>query len=83
MSKNNLGASIAEGKHPIPSRTRQLSPLAAKVVPGRLGVRIARCTLYFKATFRSGFFIFATFFFNLILNSSLFLFPRWRGNLLL
>ena len=34
---------IAEGTHPFPFRTRQLSPPAAMVLPGRPGGRVARC----------------------------------------
>jgi S-DNA-T family DNA segregation ATPase FtsK/SpoIIIE len=41
--------SIAVRKHPIPSRTRKLSSPAANVVPGGLGVRIARCIHFFKS----------------------------------
>jgi hypothetical protein len=33
-------------KYPVTSRTWKSSSLAAKVVPGELGVRIARCTLH-------------------------------------
>ena len=45
-------------KYPVTSRTWKSSSFAAKVVPGELGVRIARCTLYFykKARRNSGFF---------------------------
>ncbi len=39
--------SIAVRKYPVTSRTWKSSSLAAKVVPGELGVRIARCTLHF------------------------------------
>ncbi len=43
------------GKHPIPSRTRQLSPPSVKVVLGELSVRIARGTFFsIKATQISG-----------------------------
>ena len=34
---------MAEGKHPVPSRTRKLSPPAPMVLPGRLGGRVGRC----------------------------------------
>ena len=47
MSKYALGVSIAVRKYPVTSRTWKSSSLAAKVVPGELGVRIARCTLHF------------------------------------
>ena len=52
-----LGVSIAVRKHLIPSRTQQLSSLAAKVVLGRLSVRIARCTLLKNPDFVPGFFV--------------------------
>jgi hypothetical protein len=42
-----LGVSIAMRKYPVTSRTWKSSSFAAKVVPGELGVRIARCTLHF------------------------------------
>jgi hypothetical protein len=45
--KYDLGVSIAVRKYPVTSRTWKSSSLAAKVVPGELGVRIARCTLHF------------------------------------
>gem|GEM_PF-468672 len=45
--KYSLGVSIAVRKYPVTSRTWKSSSLAAKVVPGELGVRIARCTLHF------------------------------------
>jgi phosphoglycerol transferase MdoB-like AlkP superfamily enzyme len=45
--KYDLGVSIAVRKYPVTSRTWKSSSLAAKVVPGELGVRIARCTLLF------------------------------------
>ncbi len=44
--KYSLGVSIAVRKYPVTSRTWKSSSLAAKVVPGELGVRIARCTLH-------------------------------------
>jgi len=57
FNKYVLGVSIVLGKHPIPYRTRQLSPVAAKVVPGKLGVKIAGCTHYLKSPlFEVGFF---------------------------
>jgi hypothetical protein len=54
--------SVAEVKHPTPSRTRKLSPPAAKVVLGQLSVRIARCTFYYNPSFevkalKEGFFL--------------------------
>jgi hypothetical protein len=33
---------MAEGKHPVPSRTRKLSPPAPMVLPGKLGGRVGR-----------------------------------------
>ena len=56
--KYSLGVSIAVRKYPVTSRTWKSSSLAAKVVPGSLGVRIARCTLHFykKALERGLFF---------------------------
>src|SRR6266516_117476 len=33
---------MAEGEHPVPSRTRQLSPPAPMVLPGRPGGRVGR-----------------------------------------
>jgi hypothetical protein len=39
--------SIEEGKYLIPSRTQKLSPPSAKVVHGRLCVRLARCTHFY------------------------------------
>ena len=44
--KTILGVSIAERKHLTSSRTQKLSSPAAKLVPGELGVKIARCTLF-------------------------------------
>ena len=38
---------MAVRKYPVTSRTWKSSSFAAKVVPGELGVRIARCTLHF------------------------------------
>ncbi len=38
-----VSVAIAEGKHPVPSRTRKLSPPAPMVLPGRLGGRVGRC----------------------------------------
>jgi hypothetical protein len=37
-----LGVSIATGLHLIPSRTQQLSPSAAILVPRKLGANLAR-----------------------------------------
>ena len=42
----DIGVSIVEGKHLVTSRTQKLSPLTAKVVHGRLCVRLARRTFY-------------------------------------
>jgi hypothetical protein len=52
--------SIAVRKYPVTSRTWKSSSLAAKVVPGELGVRIARCTLLFiiKEALERGLFYF-------------------------
>ena len=60
ISKHDLGVSIAVRKYPVTSRTWKSSSLAAKVVPGELGVRIARCTLHFyiKKPSKEGFFYF-------------------------
>src|SRR6266496_6598301 len=33
---------MAEGKHPVPFRTRKLSPPAPMVLPGKLGGRVGR-----------------------------------------
>ena len=41
-SENTVSVAIAEGKHPVPSRTRKLSPPAPMVLPGRLGGRVGR-----------------------------------------
>ena len=46
LSYFKIGVSIAEGKHLNSSRTQQLSPPAANIVPGKLGVKIARCTYF-------------------------------------
>jgi hypothetical protein len=56
----DLGVSIAMRKYPVTSRTWKSSSFAAKVVPGELGVRIARCTLLFykKSPLKSGLFYF-------------------------
>ncbi len=37
---------IAEGSHPIPSRTRKLSPPAPMVLQGTLCGRVGRCQIY-------------------------------------
>ena len=41
-SRDTVSVAIAEGKHPVPSRTRKLSPPAPMVLPGRLGGRVGR-----------------------------------------
>ena len=56
-----LGVLIAKRKHPVPYRTRQLSSSAAKVVLGRLSVRIAQRAHYIKKDPKGSFF-FAYFF---------------------
>ena len=57
MSKYDLGVSIALRKYPVTSRTWKSSLVAATVVPGELGVRIARCTLLIFKPSKEGFFI--------------------------
>jgi hypothetical protein len=49
-------------KYPVTSRTWKSSSFAAKVVPGELGVRIARCTLQIIKNARSnvGVFVFSS-----------------------
>ena len=61
----SLGVSIAVRKYPVTSRTWKSSSLAAKVVPGELGVRIARCTLHFykKSPQKCGLFCFGGYLF--------------------
>jgi hypothetical protein len=39
-------ATMAEGSHPIPSRTRKLSPPAPMVLQGSLCGRVGRCQIY-------------------------------------
>ncbi len=39
---DNFPAAIAEGPHPFPSRTRQLSPPAPMILPGRPGGKVGR-----------------------------------------
>jgi phosphoglycerol transferase MdoB-like AlkP superfamily enzyme len=59
----SLGVSIAVRKYPVTSRTWKSSSLAAKVVPGELGVRIARCTLHFiKKALERGLFCYGDMF---------------------
>ena len=41
-SGDTVSVVIAEGKHPVPSRTRKLSPPAPMVLPGQLGGRVGR-----------------------------------------
>ena len=45
-SSSGFLAAIAEGSHPIPSRTRKLSPPAPMVLQGRLCGRVGRCQIY-------------------------------------
>ncbi len=40
--RDAVSAAIAEGKHPVPFRTRKLSPLAPMVLPRRRGGRVGR-----------------------------------------
>ena len=40
---NFIPVTMAEGPHPFPFRTRQLSPPAPMVLPGQLGGRVGRC----------------------------------------
>jgi hypothetical protein len=39
---HSVSVAMAEGRHPVPSRTRKLSPLAPMVLPGRPGGRVGR-----------------------------------------
>ncbi len=61
LEEKKFGVSIEEGKYLTPFRTQKLSPPSAKVVHGRLCVRIARCT-FLKATLAGGFFILCFYF---------------------
>ena len=45
---------IAEGKHPFPYRTRQLSPLAPMVLLARVSGRVGRCRETEKKPFPYG-----------------------------
>ena len=45
-SSSGFLAAIAEGSHPIPSRTRKLSPPAPMVLQGRPCGRVGRCQIY-------------------------------------
>ena len=46
---NYIPATITEGKHPIPFRTRKLSPPVPMVLRGQLRGRVGRCRVfYFK-----------------------------------
>ena len=38
----SVSVAIAEGRHPVPYRTRKLSPPAPMVLPGKLGGRVGR-----------------------------------------
>jgi hypothetical protein len=40
--RDAVSAAIAEGKHPVPFRTRKLSPPAPMVLPRRRGGRVGR-----------------------------------------
>jgi hypothetical protein len=40
---NAVSVAMAEGKHPVPFRTRKLSPPAPMVLPRRRGGRVGRC----------------------------------------
>src|SRR3954464_7058434 len=42
-------ATSAQGPHPFPFRTRQLSPAAPMVLPLRGGGRVGRCQLLFES----------------------------------
>jgi hypothetical protein len=65
-----LGVSIAVRKYPVTSRTWKSSSLAAKVVPGELGVRIARCTLLFlKSPKKLGLFFYVEYGHNPVLKT--------------
>lgn len=37
-------------KYPVTSRTRKSSPLAATIVPGKLGAKIAKCASFFSSS---------------------------------
>ena len=39
---HSVSVAIAEGRHPVPYRTRKLSPPAPMVLPGKLGGRVGR-----------------------------------------
>src|SRR5918911_3132682 len=55
-----VSVTMAEGEHPVPSRTRKLSPPAPMVLPGQLGGRVGRRRTFSKtgrlraACFRCG-----------------------------
>jgi hypothetical protein len=46
---HSVSVAMAEGRHPVPSRTRKLSPLAPMVLPGRPGGRVGRRRDSFEA----------------------------------
>jgi hypothetical protein len=49
FDKNRFPVAMGEGKHPVPSRTRQLSPPPPMVLPGRPGGRVGRRRELFPA----------------------------------
>src|ERR687892_316425 len=50
----SVSVAIAEGKHPVPFRTRKLSPPAPMVLPWRRGGRVGRCRNIFSTRPRRG-----------------------------
>jgi hypothetical protein len=53
---HGVSVALAEGSHPVPSRTRKLSPPAPMVLPGKLGGRVGRRRSIFAdaAPYRGG-----------------------------